>query len=952
MVFYTNPVRAGTDAVNNLADGSTLNVSWFQAYPSIKTNKIAYNIYYSTIKKNVFSDGIKYVSIDDSLQANLINLTPSQDYYVAIRPIEYNPSQFDLSTLPTAYDNLRIYPQSLLRQNISATDLVIPLIDVFGFTNTGIIKIGIELIEYSSIDTINQNILLTNISQRGFNNTLPRSHTVSGFDGYVNENPIIEQFIIGESNIFDRIFECQVKFEYPNFPFTLLDGYHQVTQDILSTDLSGADAANVDFPAYDYSGYHRTDPVQLLNGTCVGSYLGGEQGCIDSYGNNQMLRGFSLQDQNTQRQEILLSVTGKPACLIKRVQTGITCNCYLASSEYQDDRCPYCFAEGTLVRTENGYIPIEQIKIGDKVLSADSKYHAVTEIFKNKFEGKLKSISTTTTTNPILTTDNHPFLKLNTDDHIMKMPCGPNSNCKAYIKRGDGQSSSLDIKKLPSGHWHARVQVKNHKRVTLGTFDTKKESIEVIEKYKSIHSKPSHRLEWQNASNINKNDWLVCKWNTSIVDIDKIKIPQEYLKNTKLGIKRIGNEEFIVDEDFMWIIGIYIAEGSNSKRTIQFSLHENEIEYQNKIISYFSNNGFNPKLVRGKTKGVVVEINSSSLAKWFPKLCGHLCYNKCIPEKFMSLPDNKIMAIIQGIWDGDGSKRENEVIQTSEKLCLQMAEILHRLGKQPLIRKIKNERLTPNGNKRKQAYCINWEEETLNRKNRRGRWKFYEQLLTKVKKIEYIDYSGYVYNLEVEGDHTYVVQNILVHNCFGTKFVLGYEQYFNPRRSDGRILVRTGPTEENLKMYEAGLESEFPQDIWTLTVPTIKTRDILVLFDQNNNEEFRYEVAGVTRNNTINGLDGGQHLKAIRIRKFDTAYQIKVFRDTSDFPSKLNTSIGFAVGIPPHSHTITKSEKDPSAWNQLTSVSQGHNHIVQFDHQSGSLKVLETLAHFHDIVTV
>ena len=55
----------------------------------------------------------------------------------------------------------------------------------------------------------------------------------------------------------------------------------------------------------------------------------------------------------------------------------------------------------------------------------------------------------------------------------------------------------------------------------------------------------------------------------------------------------------------------------------------------------------------------------------------------------------------------------------------------------------------------------------------------------------------------------------------------------------------------------------------------------LVLFDQDDNESFRYEVGDVVRNNTILGLDGGQHLKTFRIRKTDPAYQIRVFRDTS-----------------------------------------------------------------------
>jgi hypothetical protein len=184
--------------------------------------------------------------------------------------------------------------------------------------------------------------------------------------------------------------------------------------------------------------------------------------------------------------------------------------------------------------------------------------------------------------------------------------------------------------------------------------------------------------------------------------------------------------------------------------------------------------------------------------------------------------------------------------------------------------------------------------------------------------------------------------------CHGTRFVIGYEQYFNPRRSDGRILIRPGPTAENLRMREAGLESEFPVDFWTLTVPTIKTRDVLITFDQNDNEEFRYEVSDVIRNDTILGLDAAQHLKTFRVRKYDPIYQIRVFRNTAMFPSKLNTSIGFTPGIPPHTHEIVRNESDPSHWSQTTSVSQGHNHQVLI--QNGLPAIIETLGHDHQII--
>lgn len=645
---YLNPVRAGLDAVSSLGDGSIINVKWFEAFSTNPNYSIAYHIFYSTNKDDVFSDGVKYASIDGSLEANIIGLTPGQLYFFSVRPLEYNPLVFNLDTqLPIAYDNLRIYPTSVLRSDITATDLIIPLLDTDGFPNSGVIKVGVELIEYSGVDSPNNNLIVpaggsgaqpvtivqqdgydylpldNNVGQgslvgltalansdaitetwtvkcvfdevdgyanskfialgslsgqrydgymnpiyweanglnvsngilsfsitqtspdfikgdgftikiaaanagspsgRGYNNTMVTSHNTDGYDGYDTWSPVVTLFTVGESSVYDRIFLCQSRFEYPNFPFTLADGYHQVLKDNLNTDLSFSDAQNVTFPTYDYAGYHRTDPVLLLNGTCVGSYIGGEMGCIDGFGNVHILRGLSLQDQNNQREELLLTVTGRPAVLIKRVHTGITCSCYLASSEYQDDRCPF---------------------------------------------------------------------------------------------------------------------------------------------------------------------------------------------------------------------------------------------------------------------------------------------------------------------------------------------------------------------------------------------------------------------------------------CYGTKFVFGYEQYFNPRRSDGRILVRTSPADDGVKMQEAGLESELNLDLWTLTVPTIHQRDVIILFDIADNEEFRYEVGTVTRNNTIVGMEGGQKFKGIRIRKTDPAYQIRVFRNTSMFPSKLNTTIGSAPGaIAPHSHEIVINEHTTTLAqiNQTTAVSQGHNHPIV------NGQIMRVLGHTHNII--
>src|ERR1035437_1412219 len=134
MVHYANPVNCGLDKTNSLGDGYSINLSWFKAYPDNFHNKIAYHVYYSNDQRYIFHEGIKFVIIDDSLSANIINLTPGEDYWFSVRPVEYNPAIITfLSNLPVSHDNVRFYPSSILRSDISSTDLLIPLMDTDGF---------------------------------------------------------------------------------------------------------------------------------------------------------------------------------------------------------------------------------------------------------------------------------------------------------------------------------------------------------------------------------------------------------------------------------------------------------------------------------------------------------------------------------------------------------------------------------------------------------------------------------------------------------------------------------------------------------------------------------------------------------------------------------------------------------------------------------------------------
>lgn len=184
-------------------------------------------------------------------------------------------------------------------------------------------------------------------------------------------------------------------------------------------------------------------------------------------------------------------------------------------------------------------------------------------------------------------------------------------------------------------------------------------------------------------------------------------------------------------------------------------------------------------------------------------------------------------------------------------------------------------------------------------------------------------------------------------DTYGTDMVVGYKQFFNERRSDGRILVRFDPAKEDIKREEMGLENDFVVNGWTLPYPMIKDGDVLVGFNRDGTPEFRYEIINVTRNKTFVNTDGRQIFTAVRVRKTDPINQFKVIYDTSMMPEELTTSIGMVPGsIPPHVHTIVINEGIMSLEqiNQNTDIVQGHSHPVE------NGVVCPVLEHSHDII--
>jgi len=112
-------------------------------------------------------------------------------------------------------------------------------------------------------------------------------------------------------------------------------------------------------------------------------------------------------------------------------------------------------------------------------------------------------------------------------------------------------------------------------------------------------------------------------------------------------------------------------------------------------------------------------------------------------------------------------------------------------------------------------------------------------------------------------------------DCFGTTYSGGYQQFLNMRREDRRVMLRFKEAPEDLKHGEhEHLRQEFEPQAWTLPMPAIKDRDIVIRFDFTDDVEYIYEVLDSSREKLIFRHFGRQNVKLKRMDKTDILYTL------------------------------------------------------------------------------
>lgn len=231
-----------------------------------------------------------------------------------------------------------------------------------------------------------------------------------------------------------------------------------------------------------------------------------------------------------------------------------------------------------------------------------------------------------------------------------------------------------------------------------------------------------------------------------------------------LGIPVIREEvPFYTDDvNFWYLIGMYLGDGWLHKisKDIRFSFNNVKIEKFSKLGYPYSvyDNGVNCKTLR---------INDKDAYAFIEKYIGTGSDRKHIPIEILNLPRKQLQALYDGYLATDGCVIDNkhQFSSINESLSYSLVSIIHKLYNRPAyIYKI-----NPKPKKVIQGREVNqknWYQVRFKLNNSKQDKAFYENgyIWFPFKSLTYLRKDN-VYNMEIENDHSYIINGVISANC-------------------------------------------------------------------------------------------------------------------------------------------------------------------------------------------
>ena len=359
-----------------------------------------------------------------------------------------------------------------------------------------------------------------------------------------------------------------------------------------------------------------------------------------------------------------------------------------------------CFVEGSLVLTELGYKPIEEIKIGDIVLTHNNKWKKVVHTITNEANElyRIKCMPS----EDIHCTANHPF----------------------YVRKRNNLQDSKTGKRWREFDKPLWIEAKNLTReYYVGT---------------AINNK-SEIPHWEGIiKSVNATD-------------------KTYIENTL-------SDKFQTKE-FWYVIGRFIGDGwIRSNGGIIICANDSEL-YQ--IIPYLEKLNWNYCISKERTVSKI-HITFKEIGEYCLRF-GKGAANKHLTDDILNLPVDLLKSFVEGFVSADGTQDSNglyRITSVSRSMIYELGQCIAKAYHRPFsiyfTQRTRTTVIEGRTVNQKDTYSIHYKL-TTNTQDK----AFYEDgyVWAPINEVLQEEYKGLVYNLEVEDDNSYVVQNVIVHNC-------------------------------------------------------------------------------------------------------------------------------------------------------------------------------------------
>ena len=376
-----------------------------------------------------------------------------------------------------------------------------------------------------------------------------------------------------------------------------------------------------------------------------------------------------------------------------------------------------CLPPGHLIYTKEGMKPVEEIQIGDFVLTHKGRFRKVVNTMVREHKGKLYGVRAANS-NTVWVTEEHPIL---TTDHTTK-----------------------ELK------WIRADQVEHGRRIKKKGVKTWKQYA-VFPKLKENIKEELYPLEYLDESIYGQVDDTIRK----IKKYNKFDSLQPLYLPAKLS----------VNNQLAKFFGLFLAEGSfqhdpmGRPAALSLAFEDRETDLMEVVSDALAQISPNPSLIYHRPERHLAEINHSNtlVARWIANLTKKGAANKRIPPPAFLWSLERLKYLLEGIIDGDGRKnpisKQITVRIKSGDLAWGIKLIAATLGYPGKVTK-KLEEGT------KTIYTFTYSPD--------GKYKRIledkENIYLPIKDVATKYYEGLVYNFTVDEDNSYI-SDFALHNC-------------------------------------------------------------------------------------------------------------------------------------------------------------------------------------------